>query len=159
MRGIFCGCSVKTNEEFREVLRRRNKKLFLLVGLGILTAVAGFLAHFYFDAVITDRTLGLITGMGTGLFAAGIVLVIRNQRIMKDEEKLKKNRLLCTDERYGQISQNAFQAAAYVLLLGLYVIGIIGGMFYPILIKVMEILIVLFVVTYFIAYKIYEKKI
>ena len=43
--------------------------------------------------------LGVYCGIGVGLICSGIVFLIRNKRLMKDEEKLKEARLQVTDER------------------------------------------------------------
>ena len=46
--------------------------------------------------------------------------MIRNKRLMKDEEKLKEARLQVTDERNIEIGSRALRMAAFVLLIVMY---------------------------------------
>ena len=52
---------------------------------------------------VDDYMLGVYCGIGVGLICSGIVFLIRNKRLMKDEEKLKEARLQVTDERNIEI--------------------------------------------------------
>jgi len=97
-------------------------------------------------------------GVGSGVMAAALVLWIRFQRILKNPEKLKAMRLSNTDERNKEIGGKAYRFASTVLLIGLYGICLIGGLWYPILIKVVGILMWIFLITYIISYKVFERK-
>lgn len=54
-----------------------------------------------------------------GLYVLELFL-IRNKRLMKDEEKLKEARLQVTDERNIEIGSRALRMAAFVLLIVMY---------------------------------------
>lgn len=60
-----------------------------------------------------------IVGSVWGLYVLELFL-IRNKRLMKDEEKLKEARLQVTDERNIEIGSRALRMAAFVLLIVMY---------------------------------------
>ena len=148
----------KTNEEYREYLKKKGKALCWIPIAGLFLAVLAILGEFVLDVAIDDYMLGIYSGFGTGLVIAGIALTIKNRRIMKDEEKLKKARLEMADERIREIGKSAFRMAAIIMIVAMYVIGLIGGLFYPILPNILFGMVCLFLVAYVISYKIYEKK-
>lgn len=158
MKGFFCRCTARTNEEYRKIVKLRMKLMIGMAVIGILTAALGFSGEFYWHASISDKMLGFYSGFGTSLFAAGIILYIKNRLLLKNDEKLKASRLSNTDERIREISNKAFRTATYIMLVVLYGVMLIGGLFYPILIEFLAIIICSFVVTYFIAYKHYNAK-
>ncbi|MDD2415029.1 MAG: hypothetical protein PHI94_07685 [Eubacteriaceae bacterium] len=145
---------VHTNAEFKEQMKARNRWLWVIPAAGLITFVLGLYGEFGMDSPLSDKMLGVYTGMGLGLFVVGVVLTIRNHRIMKDEAKLKAWRLKYTDERNIAISRKAWQIAAIVLLAGLYLGGLIGGLFIPVLVDVLLCGVCLFLVAYAIAWQV-----
>ncbi|OOM82215.1 hypothetical protein CLPUN_03540 [Clostridium puniceum] len=158
MKNIFCTTTAKTNEEYKNVIKNRMKIMVIFMVIGIITALAGLLGEFYFKAPLSDKTLGVYTGLGSSLFAAGLVLWIKNKLILNNEEKLRESRLNNTDERNQEISHKALSIATYVMIISLYIVGLIGGIFYPILFNVLSFIVCIFLLTYVIAYKYYNKK-
>lgn len=158
MKGPLCLTNAKNNEEYRIVLKKRNILFFVLIMIGIITAFFGFWAEEYMKTSINEKMLGVYTGFGTGLFLAGSILLIKNLLILKNEEKLKESRLTCTDERNKEIEGRAFRVASYVMIAAFYCVAMIGGLFYPVLVDVLLIVIFSFVITYFIAYRVYNSK-
>ena len=158
MKNIFCTTTAKTNEEYRNVIKNRMKIMVGFMVIGIITALAGLLGEFYFKTPVSDKVLGVYTGLGSSLFSAGLVLWIKNKILLNNEEKLRKSRLSNTDERNQEIARKALNIAAYVMLASLYVIGLIGGIFYPILFNVLSFIVCIFLLTYIVAYKYYNKK-
>ena len=96
---LFSGSKVTNNEEFRKQLQAKNKCLLGLILLGIISAAAAYYMEFSGKMKVDDYMLGVYCGIGVGLICSGIVFLIRNKRLMKDEEKLKEARLQVTDER------------------------------------------------------------
>ena len=96
---LFSGSKVTNNEEFRKQLQAKNKCLLGLILLGIISAAAAYYMEFWGKMKVDDYMLGVYCGIGVGLICSGIVFLIRNKRLMKDEEKLKEARLQVTDER------------------------------------------------------------
>ena len=158
MKSIFCKTIAKNNEEYKNIIKNRMKVMVILMVIGIITALAGIIGEFYLKTPVSDKVLGVYNGLGSGLFAASLVLWIKNKTLLKNEEKLKESRLNNTDERNLEISRKALNIAAYVMLASVYIIGLIGGIFYPILFKVLSLIVCIFLLTYVIAYKYYNKK-
>ena len=79
--------------------------------------------------------------------------------MLNNDEKLKKSRLNNTDERIQEIRIKAFCVATYVMLGALYATGLIGGLFYSVLVKVLLFIASTFFLAYMIAFKYYNNKI
>ena len=146
------------NEEYRKQIERKNKYMWGIIVIGIITAAVAY----YFEASgkmqVDDYMIGVYCGIGVGLFAAGIALLIRNRRLLKDDAKLKAARLQATDERNIEIASRSLKIAAMVLLVAMYAVFLIGGLLVPVLSKVMSILICLFLVAYCIAWKVLDQR-
>ena len=158
MNGVLCKTSAKNNDEYKIVIKNRIKIMIAMTIIGIITTAVGFGAEFYFKAAINEHMLGVYSGMGTGLFASGIVLWIKNKRLLGNEEKLKASRLANTDERNREIGNKAFRVAAGVMLVALYATGLIGGLFYQVLVEAFLFIVCIFLISYLIAYIYYNKK-
>jgi len=158
MKGILCGTTARTNEEYKKVIKNRMKIMMAMSIVGIITATFGFGAEFYFKLPISDKMLGVYSGFGTGLLAAGIGLWIKNRILLNNEEKLKESRLNNTDERIQEISNKAFRVATYIMLAALYATGLIGGLFYPVLVQALMFIVCTFLLAYVIAYRSYNNK-
>ena len=130
MKGLFCSvCKAKNNEEYRAVLKKRQVALGLFILAGLATE--GLILFLYFIARIRigEYQMGYLLGLGAGLMLGGVVGVVRIHRRMADEEKLKEFRLKETDERELEVDSLALRATAKTLLIALYVILIIAGVF------------------------------
>lgn len=158
MRSLFCGTIAKNNEEYRKVIKFRMNLFLIMMLVGIITFTIALLAEFRWTLQVNEHMLGVYTGVGSGLTFAAIVLWIKNKKLLSNEDKLKESRLSNTDERLREINSKAFRVASFILLVSLYAAGLIGGLFYPILVKVLFGIILIFTVSYVCAYKIYEKK-
>lgn len=88
MKGILCGSTAKTNEEYKKVVKNRMKVMIVIVIIGILTATVGFGAEFYLETSINEHMLGVYSGVGIGLFVVGIALLIKNKLILNNVRKL-----------------------------------------------------------------------
>lgn len=153
----------KNNEEYKEFLRRQNHWFAGFIVFGILLAALGFGAEFLAEEInltitIDDYLLGVYAGMGSALIGAGLAKIIRNRSTMKDEERLTKQRRERGDERIQEIGRIALRVAALLMILAMYVISLIGGLFYPVLPKILLILICIFLLVYVVTYRILEKR-
>lgn len=158
MKGILCGTTARTNEEYKKVIKNRMKLMVAIIIIGIITATAGFFAEFYLEVPINEHMLGVYSGIGAGLFAAGIILWIKNRLLLNNDEKLKESRLSNTDERIQEIGNKAFRTATYVMLVALYASALIGGLFYPVLVEALMFIVCTFLLGYMIAFKYYNNK-
>ena len=157
MKGLFCSeCKARTNEEFRQVLQKRARNLWILFGIGICTAIAGFAAG-YFWVEILPHQIGMVAGIGTGLVVGCTIALLRINGYLRDEEKIKKERLRETDERELEISSMALKATAKLLLATLYIVMIVSSMFYAPCVGVCSLLIVTFLIGYMVFRHHYEK--
>ena len=158
MRGIFCQTTATTNEEYRKELKDRNGWLLFMAIGGAGEAAAAALAESGGTLSIPDYMLGVYCGTGAGIMVAAIVLYIRNLFLLKDEEKLKKSRLENYDERNQEIRNKALLAAVKILLVVCFVTAMVGGIFYPYLIKMLLFVIYVFLFSYLIANSYYKRR-
>lgn len=158
MRGLFCGATAKNNEEYKQVVKKRMWLMAAILIIGIVLAVTAWVAFYSGVSAISDHTLGVYTGAGSGMAAAGVFFLIRDFFLLRNEAKLKIRRLEQTDERLTHIRDLALKPALFALLLVLYAGCLIGSIFYPVLVYVLFITVWVFLIVYFIAYRIYEKK-
>lgn len=158
MKGILCGTTAKTNEEYKKVIKSRMKIMVVIIIIGIITSTIGFGAEFYLKVSTNEMMMGVYSGLGVGLFVAGTILLIKNRMLLNDEEKLKASRLNNTDERIQEISNKAFRIAALVMIVALYATALIGGIFYQVLIQVLLFIVCIFLLSYVIAFKYYNNK-
>jgi len=157
MSGFFYSSTATTNEEFKKVVKGRMTRMLFVFGIGCLTIAVSLLAKDNSVVNISDHMLGVYTGVGSGLIFAAAALWIKNWRILRNEEKLKKTRLENSDERIREISMKAFRVAGFALLFALYAVGLIGGLFYPVLVSVLLSMVSIFLFVYLVAYKLYDK--
>lgn len=158
MKCVFGGSNARTNEEYRKVVIMRMRIMVGLVIIGIITAAVAIYAEFYTDAVLGDHILGVYTGVGFGLIMAGIVLFLKHLFLLKNEAKLKESRLNSTDERVKEIESKAFRAAAYVMIVVLYLGALIGGIYIPELIRYLLLVMGAFLLAYVSTYSYYNRK-
>lgn len=157
-RGIFCQTTATTNEEYRKELKGRNQWMFFLAIVGAATAIIALLAENGDAGAIPDYMLGVYCGAGTGIMLACLILIVKNLLLFKDEEKLKQSRLENYDERNAEIRSKAVFAAVKVMLIVCFMITLVGGIFYPYLVKVMLFIIYTFLFSYLIADAYYKRK-
>lgn len=158
IKGIFCGTTAATNEEYKKIVKGRNKYMAALIAVGIVIAAASFIAWAKGIAVLPEYMLGVYAGVGTGLALGGLILLVRNLMLLKDEKKLKESRLENSDERLAEISNHALKSALGVLMLAILVVSMIGGIFYPVLVKMLLFILLFFMLSYITAFRIYERK-
>lgn len=158
MKGIFCVTKAKNNEEYRKELKTKNLVLGILMICSLVAAGIVLWAKRQGISKLSDYIAGVYCGAGTGIAIGCLINLIKNLIRMKDEEKLKKSRLENTDERILEIRDKAQRMAMLVLLLTIFAGGMIGGIFYPILIRTVLVLIYVFLFAYVIAYWVYQKK-
>jgi hypothetical protein len=157
-KGIFCQTTAATNEEYRKELKRKNWIMALIGVLGLAASVIAAVAWKSESAGLPDYMVGVYCGMGTGITLGCLILIGRNLLLFRDEEKLKRSRLENSDERLRQISGLAIRAAVLVMMIAALAAGLIGGIFYPILIKAFLFILYVFLFSYLIACRVYDKR-
>lgn len=148
----------KTNEEYKEYLKRKDRKLWWVMLAGALLAALGVFGEYCMKTAIDDYMLGVYCGLGVGMVAVGIAQLIRHKQLMKNEEKIKKARLEMGDERLQEIGKKAFRTAAWVMIIAMYAVSLVGGLFYPVLPKILLCMVCVFLLAYSVSYRIIEKR-
>lgn len=159
MLGMFCSSECKTNEEYKKVIKGR---IFLFIGiiiLGVITLIVTLFGDRYLNLKLSGKMLAMYSGIGTGLTVVGVLLLIENISILNNEEKLRKVRISNTDERNKEISLKSSKIALGFMLATMYLVGLIGGIWYPAITQVLFTIICLYLIVYLIAYKVISRKI
>lgn len=158
MLGMFCYTDGMSKDHYKKRIKRQ---LYILCGLfiiGILTVGIALLAEYCWKLQVEEAILSGYLGFGIGLALAGVLLSLQKIRLLKDETRLKKAKIEASDERNVQISIRATRIAVAVLLIGMYFGILIGGLWYPVLMTALSMLVCLFVAAYIVAYMIISKK-
>lgn len=160
MKGLFCdGSKAKNNEEYRLVLKKRQKRMWCLFAVGLLTVVLGVILSVLMKEQVSERQTGFVLGLGTGLSLGSVAVIGMLRRTMRSEERLKRGRLREVDEREIEVRSRALQATAKALLVVLYLLMVIGGLFNEELVGVSVFLAGIFLCCYKLFQKYYGKKI
>ena len=153
---LYCA-DARTDEGYRKVLRRRQLFFVGMLVVGLVTcAVAAMAELLEWDIALDSHSLDFFTGVGTGLMFGALVILIRLRRTLGDPELLRKSRIAATDERTMEINRRALAVAGYVLLLAVYLVCIISGLFYPQMLVFLAVLAMVFLLTYVISYCVYN---
>lgn len=158
MRGIFCATTARNNEEYKKAVKTKMGIFAMIMVVGIIVAIVAFGAVAKEIAALPEHMLNVYCGAGTGLAAAGLVLFIKNLLLLKQEEKLTQERLKNADERLQQVGNKALRMGVMAMMITFYTVALIGGIFYPVLVKVLLIVMSVFLAVYMLSYWYYEKK-
>ncbi len=158
IKGFLCTTTAATNEEYREVLKKRNIWMAVLALTGALIAGSTFYAYQSQRAMLPEYIMGVYCGFGTGIFLAGILFLIKNLILLGNEEKLKQSRLENADERLDEINKKAARTTLMVLLIVVAAFCMVLGIYEPVLIKALLFFVNVFVFTYIITFTYYKKK-
>lgn len=149
---------VKTNEEYCNMLNKQNKIFLWVIPLGLLTAGLAIINEIFHLLGNNSWFNGVCTGVGAGVVFVGLFKVLRNRKVMKDEDRLKEERLKMQDERNRMIAGKAVQSTMLVVLAFSYVIMIIAGFLNRAVFITFWFMIILFFVSYQIFVKFYNKR-
>lgn len=158
MRGLYCGTTAKTNEEYRKIIKARMVIVMFVAIAGAATLAIVLLARSTWEVSISEQMLGVYAGMGTGLLIGAIVVLIKDAILLRNEERLKNSRLENADERNQEISNKAIKFTLTVMLFVIYGVALIGGLYYPVLVKLMSGMIFLILAAYMGAYQYYKNR-
>lgn len=154
------GCNkASTDEAYRKVLKKRLWRLGAVAAAGILIVVIAFLAEHSGKINASETMLAFYKGAGVGLAAACMVFLVCNALVLRNEEKLHRQRIAEADERNTQVLNMALKTAFVILLVGIYLTIFIGGLWYPILALALGWLVTLFVISFGIAYVVISRRI
>lgn len=102
MLGIFSGSDAKTDKEYILEKKKENKEYLLLIIFGVICLVNSVFARELYDGISKDNVF-IYSAFGIFLAVAGLWSIVNNRRVVKNEERLKKERIEHTDERKKNI--------------------------------------------------------
>lgn len=155
---LFGSQQFHNDEEYKKFLQARSRMLLLLSLFGVLLITAVNLAVSMKIVVLSDHMAGFFTGAGSGLVGAGLVIFIRNRRIMNNPKLLRKLRIKSSDERNLANANKALRITAFSQFLAGAVLTLFGMLIDPVLTTAGTVLIYLFVIVYAVSYYILDKK-
>lgn len=154
----MAGQPAKTNDEFREVLKRRKRIFQWMLVLAFLTSAIAAANEVFLFLGENSWVNGLYSGMGVGVGFVAVWKLFQTEKIMKSEELLKEERLKRQDERNRLIAGKAMQTAMTVGLILAYVIMMIAGLYNRIIFFCFWFILVLFFLLFRIFTIYYGKK-
>lgn len=157
MLGMFCGTRCSSNEEYKKELKKRRILFGIIFLIGCLALFLSLASH-YLSISLSPEMIGFYGGSGVSMIVVSIILVFKNFKLLHHEGKLKSARIKASDERNQALSLSATRASIFILLLAMLLIVFIGGLWNPILSMVLANLLILFFVSYCVAYFIYSKR-
>lgn len=148
-----------TDEEFRKFLEARGRLMLSLALFGVVFIGVVFVAEEIFGVQFNEHVSSFYSGAGSGLLGAGLVLTLRNRRIMRNPQLLRKMRIRNSDERNLSIANSAFRWAAMLQFAAVCLLALFGMFIDPILTTIGMVLLYLFLFAYVISYFIISRKI
>ena len=127
--------------------------------LGIITIIIAFVGKYYAKFNLPINSIWYFMGMGFGLIFGGITVLIKFYILIKNKEKLRKERIKNSDERNMEISIKVSRITIAAIFGMLYIAIIISGFLNPELMKPLTYIILLAVFTYSLSYRFFERKI
>lgn len=159
MLGIFCSTNVADNEELKKKLKVKNTIMFLFLIAGISVILAAAFYEKNDGAFKNGVTSSFYYGVGCGIIAAAFILIIRNLSVMKSETKLTEMRVNITDERNIAINSASIKASVAIMLTASFIISFASGICTIHVTKAILFLIMLFLFSYIVSYRVISTRI
>ena len=158
IKGLLYQCNARTNEEYKVELKKRQRLMGFLLLLGVFTLATMITLILIKPEMLESYTAGFFSGVGTGLILGGLVGILKIRKTLKDEDAIKKARLIETDEREQAISSRALHATLKILLLSIYLLLLLCSFVTIKSVMVLALLICIFMLSYLISRKIYSQR-
>lgn len=120
-----------TDAEYAKKLKRKLWYMVGVIALGAFTILVSLRSQALFGVTIDDHQRGFYSGFGSGLVGAGLLLCIKTLLILKNPKKLHTARIEAGDERVIETAGKAIRIAFFSLLILLYCVMLIGGLYVP----------------------------
>ena len=133
-----------TDKDYKEVLKKRVGLCYIIIILGFITLGLDVV----FFSYLSDFLSGVYVGIGAGLIGAGVVLLIKIKKVLKDEKKIKQKRLSEQDERNIMIKQKAAQSSTVVILVLAYLGLMVAGIFNLIVFWTLWVVVAVFMIVF-----------
>ncbi|EOS36469.1 hypothetical protein AALC16_18100 [Lachnospiraceae bacterium 29-91] len=144
-----------TDEEYREILKRRIKLIpVLMLGGAASIAVSVILMQ---SGEEKDFLAGMYMGIGCGLLGASTIQFLWIRSILKDAKKLRMKRLQEYDERNVQLNLKAHNTAGALLIVIGYVLMLVAGFFSMEVFWTVWVLVMLYFILFIAVRMIYDR--
>lgn len=127
----------------------------LLTMLGIISLYVGI--YIPFNSGNTEFSSGFYTGIGSGLIAASVITIIRNLRLLKNEDALKRREIYEADERNRMIGLKCWSYTGYAMFLLLYIALLFAGAINVLVMKTILAILAAFAICLFVSRCILKK--
>lgn len=158
MSGVFGSVKPKNNEEYRILLKKRQKRMICVAVTGLLTVALSVGLDIWNADFLNDYASGFLKGVGAGLIVGAMLCFLNLRSVLRNEETLKQSRLRETDEREQQISACAMRTAAGILIVVLYILMVAGSIFSPEMTRLCLVLAAIFFGSYSLLKIYYQKR-
>lgn len=105
----------------------------------------------------SDYSSGYYVGLGFGLIAAAVITIIKNVRLLKNEEALKQQEIYESDERNQMIGLKSWSYAGYAMFILLYIALLFAGAINVIVMNTLLVVLGAFAICLFISKCILKK--
>lgn len=157
IKGILYNCTARTNEEYKDELKKRQRLMIVLLFLGILTLVAMAVLLLTEAESSENYAAGFFCGAGIGLILGAGLGIQKLHKTMNDEAALKEARLTETDEREKEISNRALKMTAKILLISIYLLLLLCVITSIDAATILYFLLAEFILSYLVSRRIYSK--
>lgn len=106
----------KTDDEYRKKLQMRCRADILLCFAGAAAIIAAVFAMRGIDSYHAGFVCGLFSGTGAVIIIMGIKEYIKAKKLLRDEKRLRTERLKESDERNSLIMQKTMYLTGYIML-------------------------------------------
>lgn len=138
------------------------QKIKIRIIYAVILVVLG-IASFYVGLCVplasgnSDYSSGFYTGVGCGVIAAGIITIIRNLRLLKNKEALKRREIYESDERNRMIGLKCWSYAGYAMFILLYIALLFAGAVDVLVMNTILVILVAFAICLFVSRLVLEK--
>lgn len=118
--------NIQSDEDYKALLIKRNKRCRLLGLYGVLTIIIGMTTSSLLEK---DFMKGFLLGAGWGLIIVSCILYLNNKRVLSNKKKLHEQRLAIKDERNQMLEQQAMAITFYSMFALCYCAMIVSMFF------------------------------
>ncbi|WP_321384675.1 DUF6442 family protein [uncultured Enterococcus sp.] len=141
------------NKDYQLILQRRKKLFVAVIAMGVL--ISG-LSFFFLGS--ESHTASYTRGFGVGLIFVGALMSFKNWQMLKNKEKMEKNKREELDERNIAINNQALITALRIFIILLVLVTVVTAFFNPVYSSLIAAMLSTYLVLYLISYIYYQKK-
>ncbi|MGM0166208.1 hypothetical protein IGI39_001166 [Enterococcus sp. AZ135] len=148
----------KLDRDYREILKKKNRYYLVVIILLLICTGILLVGSNWFELKINEHASGFLTGMFSSICLIFALFIFKNHRIMDNPKLLKEYRIARTDERNLEIVSMTLRSSAYVMVVVLLILSVVGSFVSRILMLTASGLLYVFLISYLISYFYFRKK-